>query len=406
MSERITVAVVALGGYGSGYVKALLEPVFQDLTRLVGAVDPNPALCPDLARLEATGVPVYAGLQEFYDHTEAAPDLVVISSPIHLHAPQTILALSHGGNVLCEKPMCATIQEADAIIEARDRAGKFVAIGYQRSYSPTVQALKHDILAGHFGRPKRLKSLNIGSRSEKYYGRNNWAGALKSPDGAWVLDSPANNANAHFLHHMFYILGERKDRSARPVRVVAELYRANDITNCDTVAIRACTEGGAEILFYASHAVDVWEGPSLHHTFEKGQVTLVPEGDAVLGHFGDGTTRIYGGFRYVVQRKLREAIQRVSDGGALTCPPEAARSQTLCINAAQDSMPGTVEFPKSMIELKGDPGDRVTYVPGLADALRECYEKGKLPSELGFDWARPGKEIDLTEYRFFPGGAK
>ena len=410
MSRRVTVALVAIGGYGAGYVKSLLEPEYREIVEIVGAADPTPEHCPQLAELEAMNVPIRVTIEELYDELDAPPDLAIISSPIHWHARQTIAALSHGSNVLCEKPMCATVQEADAIIDARDRAGKFVSIGYQRSFTPAVQALKKDIRGGVLGRPKRLKCLCLGWRGEKYYGRNNWAGAMKSPEGAWVLDSPANNAMAHFVHHMFYILGPETDRSARPVRVTAELYRANDITNFDTCAIRATTDTGVEVLFYSSHAVDVKDPTAFRHEFAGAVVTSERIDDwhsKIVARFKDGSTKDYSELDVPhIPGKLREAVELAKSGGPLTCGPEAARSQTLCINAAHDSMPDVVVFPKSMLDVMGEPGDRVTFVPGLADVLHKCYEQNGLPSELGIDWAKPGKEIDLTDYAWFPGGCR
>ena len=52
----------------------------------------------------------------------------------------------------------------------------------------------------------------------------------------------------------------------------------------------------------------------------------------------------------------------------------------------------------------GEGEKRVWVVPGLADVLRKCYEKNKLPSELGVPWAKAGKVVDLTDYHQFPGG--
>ena len=66
-----------------------------------------------------------------------------------------------------------------------------------------------------FGRPRRFSTLCCWPRDLAYYRRNTWAGRLRDPDtGGWVLDSPANNAMAHFLHNLLYLAGERPDRSA------------------------------------------------------------------------------------------------------------------------------------------------------------------------------------------------
>src|SRR5688572_16789183 len=122
---------------------------------LVAAIDPNPAGCRRLDELKALGVPLFPSLESFYASRRA--DLVVLSTPIALHAPQTALACANGSHVLCEKPLCATLEDAALMRDARNGAARHVAIGYQWSFSVAVQRLKADVLAGAFGRAKRLR---------------------------------------------------------------------------------------------------------------------------------------------------------------------------------------------------------------------------------------------------------
>jgi predicted dehydrogenase len=332
---------------------------------------------------------------------------MITSSPIHRHVPDALVALARGSNVLMEKPMCATVQEADALIAARDKAKRFVLVGYQRSFSPAVQELKRDIQSGLYGRPLRVKALCNWARSDHYYGRNNWAGRRQMPSGAWVLDSPANNACAHFVHHMFYILGREKHTSAVPARVQAELYRANDITNFDTCAIRAITTEGIEVLFFATHAVTEKRRTLTREEFERGVVTWDDETGLMVGRTTGGTEKVYERREGPhVPGKLVEALELCRGVGSVSCGPEAARSQTLCINAAAESAPEPVVFDPSMVAVAEDAEGRVTWVPGLDETLVKCYEAAKLPSEMGVVWARAGAEIDLAGYKWFPGGKR
>ncbi len=55
-------------------------------------------------------------------------DIITIGTPNFLHARQTIQAASHGKHVICEKPLALTLEEADQMIEACDKAG--VILGY------------------------------------------------------------------------------------------------------------------------------------------------------------------------------------------------------------------------------------------------------------------------------------
>ena len=136
--------------------------------------------------------------------------------------------------MLCEKPAAGTVQEVLRMREAERTAGRWVAVGFQWSFSAAIQALKDDIRTGVYGRPHRLKCLYLWPRDAAYYGGTTGPGNGTTPrgPGSWTVRS--NNAMAHDLHNMFYVLGKEKETSARPAEVEAELYRAHDIENFDT----------------------------------------------------------------------------------------------------------------------------------------------------------------------------
>ena len=68
-------------------------------------------------------------------------DAIVVCSPAGTHAQVVVDALDAGLNVFVEKPMCITLEDADAIIAARDRAGKVVQVGTMKRYDPAVEAM-------------------------------------------------------------------------------------------------------------------------------------------------------------------------------------------------------------------------------------------------------------------------
>ncbi len=406
MAQPVSILLVGIGGYGEMYLSALLDRPDDDRFQLVGVVDP---LARDSARLDdlhSRGVPIHASLPDFYRERRA--DLAVISTPIHLHCEQTCLALEQGSFVLCEKPPAATVQEVDRMIETGSRTGRWVAVGYQWSYTEPTRWLKQDIEAGLFGTPRRLRTLCLWPRDEGYYRRNTWAGRMRHDRGEWILDSPANNAMAHYLHNALYLLGPRADASAEPIDIVAELYRANEIENFDTVAMRVHTETGVEILFYGSHAVPDEIGPVSSFEFTKATIESAGLSAPILARFNDGSVKRYASpeSEEVHSRKLWACVKAVAEGAAIPCGLEAARSHTLCINGAQDSAGGITPFPPSRIRVQGDPPNRLTWVEGLPDALRRCYTDGVLPSELSVPWAGPGSKINLKGYRRFPGGGR
>jgi predicted dehydrogenase len=68
-------------------------------------------------------------------------DAVLIATPDALHARLIIAALDRGLHVFAEKPLCYAVEDADAIIRARDKAGRVVQVGYMKRFDPAYEAL-------------------------------------------------------------------------------------------------------------------------------------------------------------------------------------------------------------------------------------------------------------------------
>lgn len=400
----IRIALVGLGGYGEGYIQELLAASAKRGVRLVAGIDPAPERCRSLPDLHQAGIPIYPSLQDFF--TQDGTDLVVLASPIHMHAIQTCLSLAYGAHVLCEKPLCAVIQDAHRMAEAELQAGKIVAIGYQWSFTPAIQALKRDIMSGVFGLPKRLKTRVLWPRLTSYYQRNRWAGRIKSDSGEWVLDSPANNAMAHYLHNALYVLGVTTNISSSPISVQAELYRANPIENYDAAALRVKTEGNVEVLFYGAHTTHDEAQPTFSFEFESATIEYTASSKSeITARFNDGSARIYGdpnapGGEW---EKLWQTADSIRTGSPVVCGIAAASAHTLCINGAQESSEITPIPPEDIHQEPHSDGDLLIWVAGLQEAFIQAYNHNCLPSEIhAFPWAQAGKLIDLHDYDHYP----
>jgi predicted dehydrogenase len=395
MANEIRVALVGIGGYGEVYLNPLLRESARYGAEFVAAIDPHPENCSLLAEIQAQGVPVFASLTAFYA-AEKTADLVVISAPIHLHAPLSREAVAHGASVLCEKPLAATTKEAAEMAAAEAASGRFIAIGYQWSFSPTIQALKQDVMAGRFGRAKQLRTLVFWPRRKSYYQRSPWAGVKQTSTGQWVLDSPVNNATAHYLHNMLYLLGKTRETSAQPQQVQAELYRANPIENYDTAALRCQTKCGAEILIYTSHAVPTTVGPLSTYEFEHGTIcNLTNDPKQFIAHMHDGTIIRYGQPDRTNCDKLWDTVEAIRTGTRPPCTVATATPHTICVNAAQESSPEITTFPDQMITVDkiGDQ-DSLTYVSDILPAFIQACDLGILPAEHGgIPWACPSPPV-------------
>ena len=392
MEKKVSILLVGIGGYGNLYVNELLDHGDEHNVEIAGIVDPFPQGCKRFNDLQQADIPMYHSIEEFYQINKA--DLAIISSPIHYHCEQVCIALSNGSNVLCEKPISATPVEAMKMLEMQKRTGEIVGIGYQWSYSKAMLDLKKDILKGVFGKPVRLKTLVLWPRDKKYFARG-WAGKVSDDHGRMILDSVANNATAHYLHNMFFVLGEAIDKSAIPDKVTAELYRANNIENFDTVAARVMTKCGVELCFYASHAIlDSW-GPVFEYEFENASVFYDgSHGENVISAKSkDGTEKIYGDPFDEDINKLWTLVDAIRGKGTIPCTIETAFSHTLCIDAMHRSVPDIHNFSDAFKCY--DEQREIVWVDGLGDVLKTCYSLGVLPSEIGASWAITGKTVDV-----------
>src|SRR5688500_4677906 len=405
MSHRTTVALVGIAGYGDAYLAPLLQHADSGRYEIVGLVDRAPQRSQRLAEVAARSIPVYTDLADLL--AEGAPDLVMMATPIYLHAPHTIMALNAGSNVLCEKPAAATLADARRMCAAQAQAaGRFAAIGYQWSFSRAIRRLKRDVLAGRFGRPLRFRSLVLFPRGLAYYDRNQWAGRLATDAGELVFDSPVNNAAAHYLHNMLYVLGEQDGASATPIHLRAELYRANAIESYDTAVLRMMAPCGAEVLFATSHATPRRVGPRFRFEFEHAVVTYGEEtpNNEVIVHLAHGDVLSYGRPEADRDEKLWQCISAAARGDdTVACDVRAALPHAMCVAAAAVSAGEPITIPRERTRRhRLDGEEEMVVAVELEDVLHQCYRSGALPSELGtVGWAGPGALIqlrDLAEY--------
>ena len=393
-----TIVLVGIGGYGLTYVNALLDGGLSDV-KIVGCIDPFPEKCPRLNDLTALGVPIYARIEDFYQKHTA--DLAVISTPIHLHAPQSIFCMEHGSHVLCEKPMTATIQDAAAMIDARERTGKQAYIGYQACFQRIHHTLKRDLITGRYGKILEACVLTLWPRSKAYYARSPWAGAQKMGEH-WALDSIAANANAHIPNLLLFLMGSDMSSTAIPVSVTAELYRANPIENFDTCTIHVETDTGATLFYSGSHASETtYRTQSIQ--CEGAKITMSQTNGISFATLQDGTKVEYISDEPPESycQKLRDVIAAIRGKETVYATLESARSHVLMINGAYESA-NVITVPQELICEQPMGDSTQIYIQGIDDILKTCDRDMIFPSQTGAPWARQGKVINMRGYTHFP----
>ena len=80
-------------------------------------------------------------------------DTVHICTPPTSHGEFVRLALESGKDLLCEKPLCFSSDEAHELADLADRSGRVCAVDYNVRYQMAVRRAKELIRGGAFGRP-------------------------------------------------------------------------------------------------------------------------------------------------------------------------------------------------------------------------------------------------------------
>lgn len=401
--KKLRVALVGIGGYGQVYLKKLLNDHPDFPGELIAGIDPFAKNSFMYQQLLNAGIPIFDTLEEFYANAQA--DLVIIASPIHFHKKQAIYCMEHGSHVLCEKPVCATIDDAIEMMRVRDKMGKLLAIGYQWSFSDAIQQLKRDVLSNLYGKLIRMKTIVLWPRDFAYYHRGiGWAGKKTTGHGDWILDSVASNATAHYLHNMLYVAGDRIDTSVKIDSIEVETYRAYPIEMFDTCALRAKTVNGVEMLYLVSHAIakENNRGPEFIYEFEKGKVWAEKQDGKIniLGEDEYGNRIEYGDPNADDTLKLKWMADAILENRPIPCSVETACEHTKCLNRVSELIPDAPFFPNERIIRT----EISIHCADLADVMAHCYDIWKLPGELGIPgYVRPASGKIEKDYHHFQG---
>jgi predicted dehydrogenase len=93
---------------------------------------------------------------------DTRPDLVVIAAPTHQHAEVAAHAMLNDANVLVEKPIAASRDEAEFLISVAQSRGVKLAVGHVERFNPAIMELKRQLVAGQLGKIFSLHSRRLG----------------------------------------------------------------------------------------------------------------------------------------------------------------------------------------------------------------------------------------------------
>ncbi|RLD26493.1 MAG: gfo/Idh/MocA family oxidoreductase [Bacteroidetes bacterium] len=163
MSSKIRLGI--LGGGGDSLIGVLhrVASAMYDQFQIVGGVF-NPIWEENIGFVESIGLPtnrVYKDFDTLIEEELKLPEtermqVVSILTPNFLHFPMAKKLIENGFNVICEKPMTTTYEEAKILENTLQKAGTIFAVTYTYTGYPMVRQMREMIANGEIGRVHKI----------------------------------------------------------------------------------------------------------------------------------------------------------------------------------------------------------------------------------------------------------
>lgn len=206
-----------MGIVGCGRISVMYKLAFQNLLDEIEVVI---AVDKDLSKAKAFAENFgCAYSNSFLDAIQRKPDVLHLCTPHYLHSIQAIEALKAGINVLTEKPMAISLEEADKMILAEKETGMALGVIFQSRYESGVREMKKLIETGKLGKITGAWSTMNWSRPEAYY-HSDWKGRWDGEGGGvlidqaihtidmvqWLVGSRVKSVHGHIDHRVLHMI--------------------------------------------------------------------------------------------------------------------------------------------------------------------------------------------------------
>jgi predicted dehydrogenase len=146
------------------------------------------------------GIEWHARVEELLERPDI--DVVSVCTPSGSHADVAIAAMRAGKHVVVEKPLAATLEQADAMIEVSRQTGRALAVISQLRFAPQVREVHAAVAGGRLGR-LLLADLSMKYyRPQQYYDSAGWRGTWAMDGGGALM-----NQGIHGIDLLVWLAG-------------------------------------------------------------------------------------------------------------------------------------------------------------------------------------------------------
>jgi len=196
-------ALIGCGRIATNHVKAVLNNNLE----FVAVCDVIPEHMEDLLAkhdLENDkSIKRYTDYKKMIEENEI--ELVGIATESGIHAEIALYCIDHGINLIIEKPMAMSMEDATAIIKCSEEKGVKVSACHQNRFNVAVQEMRKALEAGRFGRLSHGSIHVRWNRNEGYYTQAPWRGTWAQDGGALM------NQCIHGIDLLRWMMGNEID---------------------------------------------------------------------------------------------------------------------------------------------------------------------------------------------------
>lgn len=146
--RKLRIGFIGTGGIANSHIKAYLQ--FDDVEIVAGADRVPGKAAAFFAQYGLEDVRTYTDYKQMIDECEL--DAVSVCTYNREHAKPAEYAMEHGLDVLLEKPMTVTLDEAAELCRVEKKTGKILSIGFQPRFDPNMQMIGQIVRSGVLGK--------------------------------------------------------------------------------------------------------------------------------------------------------------------------------------------------------------------------------------------------------------
>jgi predicted dehydrogenase len=199
LPPKVRLAIIGAGGISGAHARGVL--VHSDRIECVALCDVSDD------NLQARNKQLGGNCRLYHDWKVMLAELgdeveaVDICLPHHLHGVAIIDAARAGKDVLCEKPLCTTLEEADRILEVVKSTGILYQSAHNQLFMPCVREAKKRIVAGDIGEVRWLRSQDCFVANPSGFA-GKWRADVKTQGGGELIDT-----GYHPTYRLLYLAG-------------------------------------------------------------------------------------------------------------------------------------------------------------------------------------------------------